>query len=107
MSELEAAAADADSDGGGDSRSLVHDPAPHTLPACQGWVPVQRASDQPSLRLAAARLRAARGELLQQRGEFSLDVDHPLDFPQLSVQPSYLLAQPGDFALARVSWRST
>ena len=106
VSKLEAAAAEVDSGGGVDSTLLESGPAPHRRLVCLAWAPVRRWSGQPSLRLAAARLRAARGELLQQRGEFSLHVDHPMGFGQVRLQARVLLPQPGYFALAWVSWRS-
>src|SRR5438132_636045 len=63
-------AAKAGSEGGSDSRSLENDPSRHTPLASQLLGPVRRSSGLSCCRLATSRLRAARGELLQQHGEF-------------------------------------
>src|SRR5438270_5695688 len=63
-------AAKAGSDDGSGSRSLENDPLLHTPLASQSLGPVRRSSGLSCCRLATSRLRAARGELLQQHGEF-------------------------------------
>src|SRR5438270_7402346 len=53
-------------------------------------------------------LRAVRGELLQQRGEFSLDLDHPPRFREISLQPRILVLQLRQLMLARINrWSTT
>src|SRR5207302_9110838 len=98
-------AAKAGSEGGSDSRSLENDPSRHTPLASQSLGPVRRSSGLSCCRLAASWLRAARGELLQQHGEFSLDFDHPPCFRQVRLQACILAAQPSQLVLALVSRR--
>src|SRR2546427_5266397 len=100
-------AAKAGSEGGSDSRSLENDPPQHTPLASQSVGPVRRSSGLSCGRLATSWLRAARGELLQQHGEFSLDFDHPPCFRQVRLQACILAAQSGQLVLALVSRRPT
>jgi hypothetical protein len=45
---------------------------------------------------------AVGGELLQQRRELSLDLDHPAGLVELGCKPLVLLAQPGDLQVAGI-----
>ena len=64
--------------------------------------------DRSSLRLAVLRLRAVRGELLQQRESFPLDLDHPPRFRQVGLQPRILVVQLRHLMLKRISrWSTT
>src|SRR5438067_1111819 len=82
-------AAKAGSDDGSGSRSLENDPPQHTPLASQSLGPVRRSSGLSCCRLAASWLRAARGELLQQHGEFSLDFDHPPCFDRSDCKRAF------------------
>src|SRR5260370_673481 len=51
--------------------------------------------------------RAVGRELPQQRGEFSLNIDHPPGGPQLAPQPLVLLTQPRILPIPRIRRRPT
>lgn len=55
--------------------------------------------------LARARVRAAGGELIQQRGEFFLHLDHGSGLAQLTAESRDLTLQAGDLPLPRVGPR--
>ena len=58
-------------------------------------------------RLVSHHLGAARGELLQQRGEFSLDLDHVVGFGQISLQPRVVPLELGYLLITRIIARPT
>jgi len=93
--------------GDGGSSWRVNGRAPRKLPAYQAPLPDRQPPDQPSPRLAAVHLGAARGELLQQRGEFSLDLNHMVGFGQISLQPRVLTFELGHLLITRIIARPT
>src|SRR5882672_7690615 len=105
MPAFDSAEAELGCGGCGDSTLLEIDPPRHTRRASRSLQPGHRSPGRSSLRLAASRLRAARGELLQQRGEFSLNFDHPVCLAQVSLQARVLTPQPRQLLLAGVACR--
>src|SRR5690606_8494208 len=92
----------AGSGGAGDTSEPGPRRPPCTPDAPRRWASARRWPGRSS-RLAPLRRRGAvGGELVQQRRELSLDLDHLLRLAQLGGQALVLAAQPGDLAIAGI-----
>src|SRR5260370_6185822 len=82
---------------------------PGTPPAPRSAVPTPRSRHRRvrSWGGLASGQRAVGRELPQQRGEFSLNIDHPPGGPQLAPQPLVLLTQPRILPIPRIGRRPT